>query len=223
VRNPASEQASEQEIEREGGGGERESRVTYLTSQPPFSHLSTYPAPICPRSKVYRGLGSMLLPHEFWVPHGNPPWRGGVERALMSTTADKAVALHYANGKGTVVEIDVGRIQTGGDVCFLSMVPPPPVLLLCATPLPLASALHLFPVNTRLLHTLLPPMPLLASRTARFGTRTALDGRGAVGWGCGCGVGGVYLAVPRGKRDHVSALHLPGVSRRPPLGAGRQG
>jgi hypothetical protein len=64
----------------------------------------------------------MLLPSQFWVPQGSPPWCGGVERALMSTTADMAVALHYANGKGTVVEIDVGRIQTGGDVSFLSMV-----------------------------------------------------------------------------------------------------
>ncbi len=64
----------------------------------------------------------MLLPHEFWVPHGNPAWRGGVERALMSTTADKSVALFYANGRGTVVEISVGRIQIGGDVSFLSMV-----------------------------------------------------------------------------------------------------
>ncbi len=64
----------------------------------------------------------MLLPSQFWVQQGNPPWCGGVERALMSTTADMAVAFHYANGKGTVVEIDVGRIQTGGDVSFLSMV-----------------------------------------------------------------------------------------------------
>ena len=39
------------------------------------------------------------------------------------------MALHYANGKGTVVEIDVGRIQIGGDVSFLSMVrtPLPPL------------------------------------------------------------------------------------------------
>jgi hypothetical protein len=66
----------------------------------------------------------MLLPAQFWVPHGNPPWCGGVERALMSTTADKAVAINYADGKGTVVEIDVGRIQIGGDVSFLSMVQP---------------------------------------------------------------------------------------------------
>jgi hypothetical protein len=64
----------------------------------------------------------MLLPAQFWVPHGSPAWRGGVERAFMSTTADKDVALFYANGKGTVVEISVGRIQIGGDVSFLSMV-----------------------------------------------------------------------------------------------------
>jgi hypothetical protein len=79
--------------------------------------------------KVYRGLGSMILPAQFWVPHGNPKWRGGVERAFMSTTADKGVALFYANGRGTVVEISVGRIQIGGDVSFLSMVsgaPPSP-------------------------------------------------------------------------------------------------
>jgi hypothetical protein len=44
----------------------------------------------------------------------------------MSTTADKSVALFYANGRGTVVEISVGRIQIGGDVSFLSMVRPPP-------------------------------------------------------------------------------------------------
>jgi hypothetical protein len=79
-----------------------------------------------PLSKVYRGLGRMLLPAQFWVPHGNPAWRGGVERAFMSTTADKSVALFYANGRGTVIEITVGRIQIGGDVSFLSMVCIPP-------------------------------------------------------------------------------------------------
>jgi hypothetical protein len=76
-----------------------------------------------PRSgKVYRGLGKMLLPSQFWVQHDTPAWRGGVERAFMSTTADKGVAVFYANGRGTVVEISVGRIQIGGDISFLSMV-----------------------------------------------------------------------------------------------------
>ena len=53
----------------------------------------------------------MLLPRQFWVEHGRPAWRGGVERAFMSTTTDKDAALLYANGKGTVVEIRVGRIK----------------------------------------------------------------------------------------------------------------
>jgi hypothetical protein len=64
----------------------------------------------------------MLLPYQFWVPHGNPAWCGGVERAIMSTTADKSVALYYANGRGTVVEISVGRVQIGGDLSCFSMV-----------------------------------------------------------------------------------------------------
>ena len=72
--------------------------------------------------KVYRGLGTMILPSQFWVPHGTPEWRGGVERAFMSTTADKSVALFYANGRGTIIEIGVGCIQIGGDVSFISMV-----------------------------------------------------------------------------------------------------
>jgi hypothetical protein len=78
----------------------------------------------------------MLLPQEFWVPHGEPAWKGGVERALMSTTADKNVAMHYANGRGTVVEIDVGRIQIGGDVSFLSMVRTSSLSILAAPYLP---------------------------------------------------------------------------------------
>ena len=72
--------------------------------------------------KVFRGLGSMLLPRDFWVAHDSPAWRGGVEKAFMSTTTDKDVALFYANGKGTVVEISVGRIQIGGVISWLSMV-----------------------------------------------------------------------------------------------------
>jgi hypothetical protein len=72
--------------------------------------------------KVYRGLGAMLLPSQFWVSHGTPEWRGGVERAFMSTTVDKDVALFYGSNGGTVIEISIGRIQIGGDVSFLSMV-----------------------------------------------------------------------------------------------------
>ncbi len=87
----------------------------------------------------------MHLPSQFWVPHGTPEWRGGVERAFMSTTADKSVALFYANGRGTVVEIGVGRIQIGGDVSFLSMVKP---------------HLSMVPLN--------PPCSMLLRRTAHL-------------------------------------------------------
>jgi hypothetical protein len=74
--------------------------------------------------KVYRGLGSMSLPETFWVEHDKPAWRGGVEKAFMSTTMDKDVALVYSKGRGTVVEIEVGRIQIGGTMIWLSMVFP---------------------------------------------------------------------------------------------------
>ena len=64
----------------------------------------------------------MLLPSQFWVPNGTPAWRGGIELAFMSTTIDKSVALDYARGRGTVVEIGIGRIHVGGDVSFVSLV-----------------------------------------------------------------------------------------------------
>jgi hypothetical protein len=72
--------------------------------------------------KVYRGLGSMALPSKFWVPTGNPAWKGGVERAIMSTTTEKDVAVFYSSGKGTVAEISIGRIQMGGEMSWISMV-----------------------------------------------------------------------------------------------------
>jgi hypothetical protein len=66
----------------------------------------------------------MLLPPQFWVPNGKPAWRGGIERAIMSTTTDKEVAMFYSNGKGIVAEISVGRVQMGGDMGWISMVRP---------------------------------------------------------------------------------------------------
>jgi hypothetical protein len=80
--------------------------------------------PLPEHGKVYRGLGRMVLPLEFWAAHGQPPWKGGVERAIMSTTTDKDVAIGYTGGKGVVVEIGIGRIQIGGDVGWASMVRP---------------------------------------------------------------------------------------------------
>ena len=173
----------------------------------------------------------MLLPPAFWVPHGEPAWRGGVERALMSTTADKAVALHYANGRGTVVEIDVGRIQIGGDVSFLSMVctalspPCPPCALTTVCPAKegqgckrdATSFAASAPLPPRTNHTspmeTLPPClpPACQPRGARAGSRVVCAGceRGACARG----------AVSGGEGDHVSALHVPRVGRRRAPGA----
>ncbi len=141
----------------------------------------------------------MLLPHEFWMPHGNPPWRGGVERALMSTSADKAVSLHYANGRGTVVEIDVGRIQTGGDVSFVSMVrlrpahpslppprprpaPAPPPVVLCPSGSALFRPIHNF---GRVQHRL--PSPQL---------NNSITARGLLCVGCGQYPGEKEITLP---------------------------
>jgi hypothetical protein len=112
----------------EGGGTRPDNRLctTLFCISSALKKLSQT-TPLPDSRKVYRGLGKMQLPTQFWVPHGDPAWRGGVERAFMSTTEDKDVALFYANGRGTVVEISVGRIQIGGNVAFLSMVPCPPV------------------------------------------------------------------------------------------------
>ena len=79
-------------------------------------------AALPPNGKVYRGMGGMHLPSQFWVPTGKPAWKGGVERAIMSTTTDKEVAIFYSNGKGIVAEISVGRVQMGGDMGWISMV-----------------------------------------------------------------------------------------------------
>ncbi len=73
--------------------------------------------------KVYRGLGRMLLPQNFWVPRGAPAWCGGVERSIMSTTTSKAVALHYSGGRGTVCELELGKIHIGAETGWLSQYP----------------------------------------------------------------------------------------------------
>ena len=177
------------------GGGARSGREAERGRVPVFS-LRAHPPPpphssLCfLRSKVFRGLGRMLLPAQFWVPHGDPAWRGGVERAFMSTTADKWVALFYANGRGTVVEISVGRIQIGGDVSFLSMVRP---------------------TN--------PGMPSRPHRVPRASSaQPPAEARAAER--AGRGGGGLRVAaVPCGEGDHLPALHLPGGRRRPPRGA----
>jgi hypothetical protein len=51
---------------------------------------------------------------------------GGVELGLMSTTTDRATAIAYsgaAAGRGTVFEIQAGRVDVGASIQFLSQYP----------------------------------------------------------------------------------------------------
>ena len=74
--------------------------------------------------RLYRGLGGVLLPDSFWSKAEG--FRGGVERGLMSATADRAVAMQYSgkNGKRcTIFEILVGRVDIGADLSWVSQYP----------------------------------------------------------------------------------------------------
>ena len=75
--------------------------------------------------KVYRGLGGMMLPEKFWKPDSFGCC-GGVEYGFMSTTPDRKVAIMYAGKTGqlrTVFEIDVGQIDRGASISWLSQYP----------------------------------------------------------------------------------------------------
>eukprot|EP00286_Rhodomonas_abbreviata_P001294 CAMPEP_0181290074 /NCGR_PEP_ID=MMETSP1101-20121128/1224_1 /TAXON_ID=46948 /ORGANISM="Rhodomonas abbreviata, Strain Caron Lab Isolate" /LENGTH=1392 /DNA_ID=CAMNT_0023394343 /DNA_START=102 /DNA_END=4280 /DNA_ORIENTATION=- len=75
--------------------------------------------------KLFRGLGGMLLPQVFWVPD-EFGCRGGVELGLLSMTTNREIALQYS-GKSdfrpTVFEIDVGQVDRGASVNWLSQYP----------------------------------------------------------------------------------------------------
>ncbi len=103
-------------------------------------------SPSPPQRKVYRGLGGMKLPEQFWKlgqdgaaakvrlqgGQGAPcaakvRLQGGVELGLMSTTANRDIALQYSGaGQGklaTILEAEVGRIDGGGQLGLLSQYP----------------------------------------------------------------------------------------------------
>ena len=75
------------------------------------------------KCSLFRGLGGTLLPPQLWVEHRDsdgPKWKGGVESAVISATLDRAVAIK--GGRGGVAEINVGRVQFGGCLGWISMV-----------------------------------------------------------------------------------------------------
>ena len=78
--------------------------------------------PVPPRRLLYRGLGGMLLPEQFWRKTAQG-FLGGVELGLMSTTSDRAVAVQYSGHeqrRPTMLEIQAGRIDVGASLGFLS-------------------------------------------------------------------------------------------------------
>ena len=75
-------------------------------------------------SRVYRGVGGRMLPKSFWEANKYGV-RGGIEGAFMSTTLDEKVAKAYAadGAGGFVFEIQMGMIDRGADISFLSQYP----------------------------------------------------------------------------------------------------
>mmetsp|Transcript_32511 Transcript_32511/g.75742 ORF Transcript_32511/g.75742 Transcript_32511/m.75742 type:complete len:1094 (-) Transcript_32511:948-4229(-) len=81
---------------------------------------------IPPSRRVFRGVSGLVLPPNFWSPdsHG---CCGGVELGLMSTTTKREVATHYSMSKegmlATIIEVEVGQIDRGASLTFLSQYP----------------------------------------------------------------------------------------------------
>ena len=78
-----------------------------------------------PNRLLYRGLGGMLLPDQFWKDTGQG-FLGGVELGLMSTTSDRRIAIQYSGQerrRAAIMEISAGRIDIGGSLGFLSQYP----------------------------------------------------------------------------------------------------
>ena len=76
--------------------------------------------------RIYRGLGGMILPEQFWTTDRSNGFRGAVELGMMSTTTDRKVAIQYSGRnkkRGTIFEIEAGRIDIGADLKILSQYP----------------------------------------------------------------------------------------------------
>ena len=74
---------------------------------------------------VWRGVSGGVLPREFWKPNEYNV-RGGVEWAFLSCTTDYQVAFGYASsngGPGMVFEMQMGMVDRGADLSWLSQYP----------------------------------------------------------------------------------------------------
>ena len=73
---------------------------------------------------VYRGYSGGSMPAAFQVANGFGV-RGGVESAFMSTTTDRSVAMGYAShgSVGIVIEMEMGMVDRGAELSWLSQYP----------------------------------------------------------------------------------------------------
>mmetsp|Transcript_28513 Transcript_28513/g.67929 ORF Transcript_28513/g.67929 Transcript_28513/m.67929 type:complete len:304 (+) Transcript_28513:287-1198(+) len=75
--------------------------------------------------KVYRGMAGMRLPKCFWQADELGA-RGGVEFGFMSTTTKREIAMHHLSSRSalaTIFDIQVGMIDRGSSISFLSQFP----------------------------------------------------------------------------------------------------
>ena len=79
-----------------------------------------------PKSRtLYRGLSGVAPPEEFWKSNNADSFLGIVEFGLQSTTENKEVAVQYSGAKKEIIifEMQVGKIDTGASISFLSQYP----------------------------------------------------------------------------------------------------
>jgi hypothetical protein len=75
--------------------------------------------------RVFRGLGGLVLDQN-WLNKDQRGCRGGVELGFLSTTTNREIALEYsgvANRRGIIMDIDVGSVDCGAELDFLSQYP----------------------------------------------------------------------------------------------------
>ena len=74
-------------------------------------------------SRVWRGFTGARLPPTFWEKNAYGVM-GGVEFGFSSTTVDREQAIRYATGRAsTVFEMQMGMVDRGADVGWLSQYP----------------------------------------------------------------------------------------------------
>ena len=103
---------------------------TYTTTIHAISSAVIKLSKLSKAGKVYRGVCYGRFPDKFWVAD-EMGVRGGVEFGFSSTTRERQQAVHYADGGGnaksgeakTILEMQMGMIDRGADIYWLSQYP----------------------------------------------------------------------------------------------------